>query len=60
MEYIDMLFRNGGETYTKDEIKLYLSQHMSDEEAENIISEAERLGFIYLANNENGIEVYVR
>ena len=60
MEYIDLLFQNGGETYTKEEMLQFLSQYMSDDEATSIISIAEQVGFIYLANSDKDVNLYVR
>jgi len=60
MEHLDELFPDGGEIYTKEEIKYHLIQYMAEEDADVAISEAEKMGFIYLANCENGVEVYVR
>jgi len=60
MEHLNDLFLNGGETYTKDEITNHLSQYMDEEAASNIISEAEKVGFIYLASYDDGEEVFVR
>lgn len=60
MKFLDDLFLNGGETYTNEEIMNHLSQFMSNEDANKCICEAVNNGFINLANDNNGVKVYVR